>query len=142
MWRVRNAMAGRGAVMAAFAVVVMFATVDHLGARGVTAADRGRVTYREYCAVCHGNNGEGHGPVASASKIHPTDLTALRRINGVFPAAQIDAVLSGANPIVAHGAPGMTVWPAMLASDANGNEAVAAATRHDLIAFIESIQKK
>jgi hypothetical protein len=43
---------------------------------------------------------------------------------------------------VAHGTPGMMVWGAIFLADTNGNEPAAAATRHDLIAYIESIQEK
>jgi len=105
--------------------------------------ERGKAMYRQYCAVCHGNNGKGHGTGAVASKIHPTDLAALRRINkNVFPAELIDSALQGADPVVAHGTPGMMVWGSIFLAEANGNEAAAAAARRDLIAYIESIQEK
>jgi len=112
------------------------------GAAGNAELAQGKAVYREYCAVCHGNDGRGHGPIAKASKIHPTDLAALRRNNGSFPAQQIDAALRGDDPVVAHGAPGMMVWGALFLSDVNGNEAAAAATRRDVIAYIESMQEK
>jgi len=142
MRRTGHGTASGGVVTAWFAAVVMLAAGAHASAHERTAVERGRAKYHEYCIVCHGSGGHGHGQIAKASKMRPTDLTTLRRADGVFPAEHIDAVLSGRQPMAAHVAPGMLVWPALLGAEANGNEAVAAAIRHDLIAFIESIQRK
>ena len=37
--------------------------------------------YKEFCAVCHGIDGKGNGPAASALKAPPTDLTQFSRRN-------------------------------------------------------------
>ena len=35
----------------------------------------GRDSFEFYCASCHGTGGKGDGPIASALKVPPTDLT-------------------------------------------------------------------
>src|SRR5579872_6323354 len=37
----------------------------------------GKEMFKSYCAVCHGVDGKGNGPAASAMKTTPADLTAL-----------------------------------------------------------------
>ena len=46
----------------------------------------GRDSFEFYCASCHGTRGKGDGPIASALKVAPSDLTSLARRNrGAFP---------------------------------------------------------
>ena len=46
----------------------------------------GRDSFEFYCASCHGTTGKGDGPIASALKVSPSDLTSLARRNrGAFP---------------------------------------------------------
>jgi mono/diheme cytochrome c family protein len=72
----------------------------------------GRDSYEFYCASCHGKTGQGDGPVASALKTRPTDLTSLaRRSGGAFPKQRVVAILTGAaEEIAAHGSTDMPVW--------------------------------
>src|SRR6185312_12756625 len=47
----------------------------------------GKDMYVAYCASCHGADGMGTGPAASALKAPPTDLTMLAHKNsGTYPA--------------------------------------------------------
>jgi mono/diheme cytochrome c family protein len=110
--------------------------------RPTTAVERGRTMFKERCATCHGEHGNGKSPVASEMKPRPTNLTTLRRSNGVFPAAKVQAAIKGSDPVVAHGAPGMLVWGTLFLADANGNEAVADMRIRDVVSYIESIQVK
>jgi mono/diheme cytochrome c family protein len=104
--------------------------------------ERGRGMFEQYCAVCHGKGGTGDGPAASAMTTKPTDLTLMQHRNGVFFAAQIESAISGTDPVVAHGVPGMMMWGAIFRADAHGDEAAVDARIRDLVAFIETIQKK
>ena len=106
------------------------------------AIDRGKTTFKESCAACHGEGGRGNGPAADAMKQRPSNLTRFTREKGVFPASDIQASIKGTSAVVAHGAPGMMVWGALFLADANGNQAKADARIADLVAFIESIQVK
>ena len=71
--------------------------------------------YVSYCASCHGVDGRGHGPAASALKVPPADLTLLSKNNqDKFPAYHLDTVLKFGSEMPAHGSAGMPVWGPML----------------------------
>ena len=106
-----------------------------------TAVARGRDTFQQSCALCHGERGKGDGLAASALTPRPVDLTILTKRNGTFPAAHIEAVLKGTDPVAGH-SPTMMIWRSLFLADANGNEALADARASDLVTFIESIQVK
>ena len=114
------------------------------GARPADAGSiaRGKQSFRDHCAVCHGNDAHGNGPAAAALTPRPTDLSLFTKRTGSFPAAKVEASIRGTDPVVAHGIPGMMVWGAILRSEANGNEARTDEQIADLVAFIRSIQAK
>ena len=68
--------------------------------------------YTAYCAVCHGKDGKGGGPMAKALKVAPADLTRIAMRNGGrFPMARIQRIISGEEPQpVGHGTREMPVW--------------------------------
>jgi mono/diheme cytochrome c family protein len=67
--------------------------------------------FKEYCAVCHGKDGKGHGPAASALKQEPADLTTLaKRHDGKFPDLFVEDVLRNGVQTPAHGNAEMPVW--------------------------------
>jgi mono/diheme cytochrome c family protein len=67
--------------------------------------------FRNYCAACHGSNGNGNGPVAPALKTKVPQLTTLaRRNHGTFPAARVRSIIAGDEVRAAHGSHEMPVW--------------------------------
>jgi mono/diheme cytochrome c family protein len=118
------------------------ATVAQTAKPERAAVDRGKASFRESCAACHGEGGKGNGPAPNAMKHRPTNLSALARQKGGFRASDVEASIKGTSQVVAHGSPGMMVWGAFFLADANGNQARADARIRDLVAFIESIQVK
>ena len=78
----------------------------------VTGSVAGKDNFERYCAPCHGRVGRGDGPVATALKTRPTDLTSLARRNGgVFPREQVVSFVRGAGREVdAHRSDEMPVW--------------------------------
>ncbi|HUK35583.1 MAG TPA: hypothetical protein VLV86_16815 [Vicinamibacterales bacterium] len=68
--------------------------------------------FHAYCSPCHGREGKGDGPVATALKRRPTDLTMLAKKNhGVFPRAEVrDYITNGSPDIPEHGSSTMPVW--------------------------------
>ena len=72
----------------------------------------GRDTYDLSCVSCHGPSGLGDGPIATALKKAPADLTTLTRRNGgMFPRAAVAAVLAGTGrAIPSHGTTDMPAW--------------------------------
>ena len=100
----------------------------------------GRDSFELYCAACHGDGGRGDGPVATALRTRPADLTLLaRRNNGAFPRDRVRDFITGtARPPAAHGTTDMPVWGPMFQafeSDVRVRERIA-----NLVAYIETLQ--
>jgi mono/diheme cytochrome c family protein len=101
----------------------------------------GRDSFDRYCAACHGADGRGAGPVASALKTRPADLTTLAERNGgSFPRQRIASFVDGTGrPLPAHGTSDMPVWGRTfrgLESDARVKVRLA-----NLVAYVESLQR-
>lgn len=110
---------------------------------GTTALSAGHDTFRQFCAACHGGNGEGGGPVAAMLTTPPSDLTTLnRRSNGVFPLAMLEATLQAESRprTSAHGSESMPIWGTTFRA-IDGSRALARARIASLLAYIESVQK-
>jgi mono/diheme cytochrome c family protein len=76
-----------------------------------TSSVSGAQMFKEYCAVCHGPSGKGDGPVATALKVPPPDLTTLaQRHDGKFPDNYVSNVLKNGVQNPAHGSGEMPVW--------------------------------
>ncbi len=67
--------------------------------------------YVNYCAACHGVNGEGDGPVASVMQVPAPNLRLLsQRNNGSFPGEAIMEYIDGRTVVSSHGDRSMPVW--------------------------------
>jgi mono/diheme cytochrome c family protein len=73
---------------------------------------QGPALYKEYCAVCHGKDGKGDGPMAGSLKVVPADLTRISSRNGgKFPLANVRAIISGDKQVPGgHGTRDMPIW--------------------------------
>jgi mono/diheme cytochrome c family protein len=84
-----------------------------IGAGGMAVAEgeitvgdamTGEALYLEHCAVCHGVDATGDGPMAPVLLVQPADLTTLiARYEGVFPLERVAARIDGRDPLVSHG---------------------------------------
>ena len=82
-----------------------------------TSPVSGKEMFTQYCAPCHGADGKGNGPAASAMKAQPTDLTQLaRKHDGKYPANSVASVLKFGGGPGAHGSAEMPVWGPLLQS--------------------------
>lgn len=71
----------------------------------------GAQTFLTHCASCHGDFGEGDGPVAAIIVVTPPNLRALsQRNNGEFPAEYVTSYIDGRDMPAAHGDRIMPVW--------------------------------
>ena len=106
----------------------------------VTSAASGKEMFNTYCAVCHGTDGKGDGPAASALKIPPANLTRLAgNNNGKFPSDHVaETIRVGPRDAKAHGSRDMPVWGNVFSS--MGGKAQLEQRIHNLTSYIESLQ--
>ena|SRR5688572_1492942 len=77
----------------------------------LAADDTGARLYFNHCAACHGDDGEGTGPVASSMRVAVPNLRTLAQRNGgVFPAEAVTAYVDGRDVVAAHGDRQMPIW--------------------------------
>ena len=108
-----------------------------------TSPASGKEMYTTYCAVCHGTDGKGGGPAATALKVPPTDLTLLSKKNGgKYPALKVTSSIRNESALPAHGSKEMPVWGALFWSMSSGHEAEVQQRVANLSKYIESLQAK
>src|SRR5271165_5804566 len=108
-----------------------------------TSPVSGKEMYATYCAVCHGTDGKGGGPAASALKVPPSDLTLLSKNNGgKYPALKVSATIRGEANVPAHGSKEMPVWGSLFWSMSSGHESEVQQRVTNLSRYIESLQAK
>lgn len=97
-------------------------------------------TFKTYCAVCHGDQGKGNGPAASALKKAPADLTGIAKRNGgKFSATDVEAMIMGTQAPVSHGTREMPMWGPVFSSLAP-DPGVGKLRVANLIDYLKSIQ--
>jgi mono/diheme cytochrome c family protein len=108
----------------------------------------GAAEYLNSCAVCHGVDAEGDGPLTDELMKRPADLTRLAQRNGgSFPYQRVFAVIDGRFDVSSHGDREMPVWGRQfLEEDAKvygpgGGEVVTTERIHNLTGYIESLQR-
>jgi mono/diheme cytochrome c family protein len=103
--------------------------------------ERGENSFVLNCAVCHGMDGRGKGPLADALKAAPADLTQIAaKHGGEFPAAKISDVIRNGGAVLGHGTAEMPAWGMYFGS--KGNPDTARSRIADLVLYLESIQVK
>jgi len=108
-----------------------------------TSPVSGKDMYTAYCAVCHGTDGKGGGPAASALKVPPTDLTLLSKNNGgKYPSLKVSSSIRGESVTPAHGSKDMPVWGSLFWSMSSGHEGEVQQRVTNLTRYIESLQAK
>ncbi|NND70280.1 MAG: cytochrome C [Rhodothermales bacterium] len=105
--------------------------------------DNGEISYALYCTSCHGEQGYGDGPVASALTVKPTDLTKLtQKYDGIFPAEEIYAYVDGRRDVAAHGTRDMPVWGQVWQEEGSKQSDEEVDTRlRELVEYIRSLQE-
>lgn len=146
-------MMGGAAVRYAILFTSLLLILCVAGAKGWSAADdtlptsyipSGQTMYKQYCAVCHGDEGKGQGPFAPTLKVPPADLTTLaKRHGGKFPYDYVSGVLLfGPGTTVLHGSADMPTWgPIFQYFDKNNERAVQQRIKN-LCNYLASLQEK
>jgi len=116
-------------------------TIKHVPVKS-TSPSSGAEMYKAYCAVCHGTDGKGNGPAASALKTPPADLTMLSKNNsGKFPDMKVASAIHGEGT-PAHGTAEMPIWGNLFWGMSHGHEAEVQQRVGNLTKYIESLQAK
>lgn len=112
-------------------------TPEHL------AVKRGHEIYHSYCAVCHGINGDGDGPVAPDLRVPPGDVTHIAaRRGGDFPEYEIIEFIDGRRSVPGHGTREMPVWGRWFSERVAGGEyeQETRARFAEIVAYLKTIQ--
>ena len=117
------------------------------GAVAAQDAENGATLFGTHCAVCHGLDARGGGPMAAAMIVQPPDLTQLiARNGGVFPVARIVMRIDGRDPLVSHGS-SMPVYGDFFDVDdvtmkaETGQPIMVSTPVVDLVAYLRSLQE-
>ena len=118
------------------------ATIKHVPITR-TPSNSGKEMYNNYCAVCHGKDGKGDGPAASALKTLPTDLSSLaKNAGGKYPSAHVSAVIRGQATATAHGSQDMPVWGPLFSSISQGHEGQVQQRIANVVDYVGALQAK
>lgn len=100
--------------------------------------DLGARLYFNHCAACHGEDGEGGGPVAATLRVTMPNLRSLAmRSGGVFPTEAVTAYIDGRETPAAHGDRQMPVWGDVFRGPEQGT--AERTTRRRIAALVELI---
>jgi mono/diheme cytochrome c family protein len=117
-------------------------TIHQVPAKATSAAS-GKEMFNSYCAVCHGTDGKGNGPAASALKTPPADLTVLSKNNGgKYPALKVSSAIRGDVNVPAHGSKEMPIWGHVFFEMSGGHESEVVQRVANLDHYVESLQAK
>lgn len=94
-------------------------------------------TFLRYCALCHGIDATGSGPLADSLYKAPPDLTRLAERNGgSFPTAKVQEIIEKGGP-KSHGMMAMLAWGKVFNDELgqDPNKVIG-----ELAAYIETLQ--
>ena len=108
----------------------------------IPATVAGSVSFKTYCATCHGADAKGAGPMTDNLRVRPPDLTLIaKRNDGRFPADTVRRIIDGRSPVKGHGGPEMPVWGDAFRSSSDAySEAKVAEKIVGLVEYLRSIQ--
>lgn len=108
--------------------------------------EAGAALYAQHCAVCHGQEGRGNGPLAPALLLQPPSLRDLARRHDGFPTRRVVMRIDGSDPLVSHGSP-MPVYGEFFAGDETvlkvetGQPMMTSRAIVDLVAYLREMQE-
>ncbi|MBL8882301.1 MAG: c-type cytochrome [Hyphomicrobium sp.] len=126
-------------VSVAFALALSAAALPARADSGAAAIEAGGRTFMRYCALCHGLDGTGNGPLTESLLTAPPDLTTLAaRNDGNFPEARVKEIIEKGGP-KGHGMMEMLAWGKVF------NEEVGSDSHKvidELSAYLAGLQKR
>ncbi len=104
----------------------------------------GHSIFQNYCAPCHGIDGDGRGPVAGALRQAVPDLTMLSQRNGRnFPSDHVKNTITFGEDVLipAHGSKGMPIWGPLF-HEIEFDQDLGNVRVENITSYLESIQRK
>ena len=103
---------------------------------------KGPELFQAHCAPCHGDDGKGNGPVASALNTPVPDLTTIAKRNGgIFPESHVRSMILGDDVLKAHGSREMPIWGPIFHQVERDRDYGHVRTKN-LLEYLKSIQQK
>lgn len=128
----------------------MAAEPEALGATGTTTEVQsstgdisGAGEFQRYCALCHGGDGRGAGPLtdADAMKKSAADLTQIAKRNGgIFPFSKVADTIRDGGSIVEHKPSRMMAWGKIYSAESDPVRAKAII--FEVTRYVEGLQEK
>ena len=109
-------------------------------------AQTGAALYAQHCAVCHGQDARGKGPLAPALLLQPPSLRDLEQRHDGFPTRRVVMRIDGSDPLVSHGSP-MPVYSEFFAGEdvilksESGQPILTSRPIADLVAYLREVQE-
>lgn len=109
-------------------------------------AQTGAALYAQHCAVCHGQDARGKGPLAPALLLQPPSLRDLEQRHDGFPTRRVVMRIDGSDPLVSHGSP-MPVYGEFFAGEdmilksESGQPILTSRPIVDLVAYLLEVQE-
>jgi mono/diheme cytochrome c family protein len=101
---------------------------------------KGPELFRAHCAVCHGGDAKGGGPMAAVLKTSVPDLTVLAKNHGgEFPANQMRGLIAGDEIVASHGSREMPIWGPVV-HQIEWDQDLGNVRLENLVKYLESIQ--
>jgi mono/diheme cytochrome c family protein len=130
-------------VLAVVALSLAFGQTVKRAPAPYTSPDSGKQMYKAYCASCHGLDGKGTGPAATAMKSPVPDLTQLSKKNGgQYPADHVTAEIRGDTNNSSHGSAEMPVWGPVFLKVSGSSAGQVQLRVKNLTTYIQSMQEK
>jgi mono/diheme cytochrome c family protein len=109
----------------------------------LTPVEEGKEWFISYCAVCHGDNADGHGIMADSLVAAPPDLNNIaKRRDGVFPDDEVAKIIAGVENVPGHTVGEMPAWwETFQKSEGITDEKVLKEKIGHIVAYLKTIQK-
>jgi len=106
------------------------------------ASIQGPALYKAYCAVCHGPQGSGDGPMAKSLNVPVANLRGIASHNGgKFPRMKMERIILGEETPPGHGTREMPLWGPIF-SQVGADQDLGRVRVDNLARYIESLQVK
>ncbi len=108
----------------------------------LSSVEEGKQWYNSYCAICHGENGDGKGSLAGNLDTAPPSMTYIaKRRDGVFPDDEVAKIIGGVESVPGHSVGEMPAWwETFQKSEGITDENVLKEKINHIVAYLKTIQ--